>query len=255
MKIRDLLLREMFATDGYEEITMLNMSSTMLCEMKKSAISLCYRPLLIALSLVIFSMPAQAGGFTYEPIDPLANGLVQAFGVDQPGNVTGNVDPGDGERIGFILDTNSGELTLVPEVVTLFDLNNDGEGSAIVTGDDGESVCALRDRDGVITTFDPPSIEDGFLTDCSARGRNASGVVSGWERGVNGWVGFIHDPQMGTFEEFLPTAASGILLKIRYTRVPLQAGMASGATKTGPSSSLQSTEIFGPGRAASRITA
>jgi hypothetical protein len=160
----------------------------------------------LTLMLMIYSLPARAGGYTYEPIDPLANGLVQAFGVDQPGNVTGNVDPGDGEHIGFIWDTKSGELTLVPEVMTLFDLNNDGEGSAIVTGDDGESVCALRDRDGVITTFDPPSIQDGLLTDCNARGRNASGVVSGWEVGVNGWVGFIHNPKKGTFEEFLPTA-------------------------------------------------
>ena len=168
----------------------------------------------LTLMLMIYSLPAQAGGYTYETVDPLANGLVQVFGLDQPGNITGNVYAGGDERVGFILDTKSGELTLVPEVRVLFDLNNDGEGAAAVTGDDLESICALRDRDGVITTFDPPSVQDGFLTDCEPRGRNASGVVSGWEIeidengfiGENGWVGFIHDPQMGTFEEFLPTA-------------------------------------------------
>jgi hypothetical protein len=37
----------------------------------------------------------------------------------------------------------------------------------------------------VITTFDPPSVQDGFLTDCEPRGRNASGVVSGWEVEIN----------------------------------------------------------------------
>ena len=149
---------------------------------------------------------AQAAGYTYVTVDPLANGLVQVFGLDQSGNITGNVYAGGDDRVGFILDTKSGELTLVPEVGVIFDLNNDGEGAAAFTGADFESVCALRDRDGVITTFDPPSVQDGFLTDCEPRGRNASGVVSGWEVGVNGWVGFIHDPQMGTFEEFLPTA-------------------------------------------------
>ena len=238
--------------------------------------------LIVTLSLSLgFGINAQAGGYTYETVDPLANGLVQVFGLDQIGNITGNVDPGDGERIGFILDTKGGELTLVPEVRNLFDLNNDGKGAASLTGADGESVCALRDRDGVITTFDPPSVQDGFLTDCEPRGRNASGVVSGWEIeidengfiGENGWVGFIHDPKMGTFEEFLPTApdeqtivgqinargelAGGVMYRSEdqvYPGSP-EGRYASGAIKTDPSSSLQSTEIFSPGHGESRIMA
>jgi hypothetical protein len=191
---------------NHEERDMSELVKNTLNKIGRTVIAFRCLPLLLLPLIVIFSLPAQAGGYTYETVDPLANGLVQVFGLDQTGNITGNIDPGDGERIGFILDTKSGELTLVPEVRVLFDLNNGGLGSAAVTGADFESVCALRDRDGVITTFDPPLVQDGFLTVCEARGRNASGVVSGWEGGVNGWVGFIHDPQMGTFEEFLPTA-------------------------------------------------
>ena len=187
---------------------------TALSKIGKTSITFRRTPLLLMSVMMICSLTAQAGGYTYELIDPFGDGEIQIFGLDQTGNVTGGVNPGDGNRVGFILDSASGELTLVPELTVLFDLNNSGAGAGDVGGLGDTSICAIRDKRGEVTTFNPPSVQAGILTDCDARGRNARGVVSGWEIGfdqnndITGWVGFIHDPKKGTFEEFLPTAGN-----------------------------------------------
>jgi len=163
-----------------------------------------------------YPSPARVGEYTYERIDPLGNGLARVFGLDETGNITGNIDVGDGDIVGFILNTKNGMLTLDPEIQSLWDINNSGAGAGNVIDSYGAQVCALRDKRGVVTTFTPPSSQQDLFTRCSARGRNDSGVVSGWKRenneagrtGENGWVGFIHDPEKATFEEFLPTAAN-----------------------------------------------
>ena len=101
-------------------------------------------------AMMICSLTAQAGGYTYELIDPFGDGDIKIFGLDQTGNITGGVNPGDGNRVGFILDRASGELTLVPELGVLFDLNNSGAGAGDVSGPGNTSICAIRDKDGVV---------------------------------------------------------------------------------------------------------
>ena len=62
-----------------------------------------------------------------------------------------------------------------------------------------------------LSGFPPSWTPDSF---CQARGVNPDGKVSGFEFDENfDWLGFIYDPEYGTYEEFLPspqTIAQGI---------------------------------------------
>jgi len=84
----------------------------------------------------------------------------------------------------------------------------------MVGSDISNGLCTIREKDGTLTYFYPPSWTVNSF--CTGRGVNPDGKVSGFVIGEGEdpvWFGFIYDSEYGTYEEFLPswqTIAHGI---------------------------------------------
>ena len=155
--------------------------------------------------LMIYSSPASAE-YNFQLVIPPGAENASTTGINNAGKVTGYVSDDVGITGSFIYDMNSGEYTTFSDG-TGFDISNSGVMVGAVAG-----VCNIRDKKGNITFFYPPSFGAGSF--CLARGVNSNGKVSGSETDADGgMLGFIYDPEYGTYEEFLPspqTTAQGI---------------------------------------------
>lgn len=158
-------------------------------------------PLFLLSALMICSLPVFAQ-YSFEAINPPGSTGAQVFGVNNAGTVVGvtNDEPG----FSFTYDMKKGKYTTI-DGLSVLGISNSG----VMVGD-VDGVCAIRDKKGNITLFSPPSEEDF----CQARGVTSNGLVNGYVTDEFGfWMGFVHDPKKGTFEEFLPsfqTLAHGI---------------------------------------------
>jgi uncharacterized membrane protein len=131
----------------------------------------------------------------------------QTLGINNAGTVVGTTFDEFEFGYSFTYDMKKGKYTTISNEFGPLEISNSG----VMVGD-VDGVCAIRDKDGTITTFFPPSwTVDSF---CQARGVNPDGKVSGFEIDEFGeWLGFIYDSEYGTYEEFLPspqTFAQGI---------------------------------------------
>jgi hypothetical protein len=160
----------------------------------------------LTLMLMIYISPASAE-YTYQLVIPPGAENAQTLGINNAGTVVGATF-GDSEfGYSFTYDMKKGEYTTISNDFAVIDISNSGVMVGNVNG-----VCAIRDKKGNITPLFPPSwTVDSF---CQARGVNPDGKVSGFEIDVFGeWLGFIYDPEYGTYEEFFPsqqTIAQGI---------------------------------------------
>jgi hypothetical protein len=157
--------------------------------------------------LMIYSSPASAE-YNFQLVIPPGVENASTNGINNAGKVTGFGWDRDGVNgFSFIYDMKSGEYTTTSDDVGVLDISNAG----VMVGD-VDGVCAIRDKKGKITLFNPPSFGAGSF--CQARGVNSNGKVSGIEIDADGgWLGFIYDSKHGTYEEFFPspqTIAQGI---------------------------------------------
>jgi hypothetical protein len=144
---------------------------------------------------MIYSSPASAE-YDFQVVNPPGSEFTQAFGINNAGKVVGGADDGVAP-FRFTYDMKNGEYTTISDEFSSLDISN----SRVIVGD-VDGLCAIRDKMGNITFFAPPS----YVSFCQARGVNSSGKVSGFEIDKDGvWLGFVHDPSQGTFEEFLPS--------------------------------------------------
>ena len=160
----------------------------------------------LTLMLMIYISPASAE-YTYQLIIPPGAENAQTLGINNAGTVVGATFGDSGFGYSFTYDMKKGEYTTISNEFGVIEISNPG----VMVGD-VDGVCAIRDKKGNITPLFPPSwTPDSF---CQARGVNPDGKVSGFEIDEFGdWLGFIYDPEYGTYEEFLPspqTIAQGI---------------------------------------------
>ncbi len=156
--------------------------------------------LLMALMLSIPTVYASTASadYSFEVVSPPGALLTQTFGINNAGKVTGNADDGV-TFFSFEYDMKTGEYTTISEVFGVLDISNSG---VMVGSVDG--ACAIRDKDGSISIFTPPSFGPNSV--CTARGVNSNGKVAGFVIDDGGvWRGFVHDPNKDSFEEFLPS--------------------------------------------------
>jgi uncharacterized membrane protein len=157
--------------------------------------------IVVLLPLALIGGPTYAE-YTYQLVIPPGAENSQTWGINNAGKVVG-VAGDHGAYFTFIYDMKSGEYTDIDTEFWATDISNPG----VMVGAVGDN-CAIRDKQGNITTFFPPSwTVDKF---CNARGVNSNGKVSGVVRdavddefGVR--TGFIYDPEYDTYEEFLPS--------------------------------------------------
>jgi hypothetical protein len=154
-------------------------------------------PLLLLPLMMIFSLPAHAE-YSYQLLAPPGAIFTQTFGINNAGTVTGAADDGV-TYYSFTYDMKNGDSTEIGDEFIVFQISNSG----VMVGSVND-VCAIRDKDGAITTFFPPSYT--VDSSCQARGVNPDGKVSGFVQDEYGnTVGFIYDSEYGTYEEFLPS--------------------------------------------------
>ena len=169
-------------------------------EMKKQITTLIRNVALALPVLIMYSSPATAE-YDFEVVNFPGSIFSNAFGINNAGKVVGNADDGV-TSFSFMYDMKSGEYTTISETFGVLEISNSG----VMVGD-VDGVCAIRDKNGNITTFAPPTFSlDPDNSFCQARGVNSNGKVSGFEvDAIGGWIGFIYDSQHGTYEEFLPS--------------------------------------------------
>ena len=156
----------------------------------------------VLLPLALIGGPAYAE-YTYQLVIPPGAENSQTWGINNAGKVTGiTFDDDYVFSYRFIYDMKSGEYRDIG-IEFVGEISNSGVMVGRV-----DNVCAIRDKQGNITTFFPPSwTVDKF---CNARGVNSNGKVSGVVRDAEDdefgvWTGFIYDPEYDTYEEFLPS--------------------------------------------------
>jgi hypothetical protein len=159
---------------------------------------------------MICSLPAYAE-YTYQLVIPPGAPNANLFGINNAGKAVGAAFDDFGYYLySFEYDMKRGVYTAISDEFDAIGISSNG----VMTGSGGDflNVCAIRDKDGTLTFFYPPSwTPDSF---CQGRSVNPDGKFSGLnfdEFGI--WTGFIYDPEYGTFEEFLPslqTIAHGI---------------------------------------------
>ena len=167
-------------------------------EFGKPSITLRCTSLLLLPVMLVCSLPAHAE-YSFQLVIPPGAENAQALGINNAGTVVGGTYDEVGVGYSFSYDMKKGEYTTISNEFGLLEISNSG----VMVGD-VDGVCAIRDKDGTITTFFPPSWNvDSF---CQARGVNPDGKVSGFEIDEFGdWLGFIYDSEYGTYEEFLPS--------------------------------------------------
>ena len=173
--------------------------------------------LLIAstLMLVVYASPAYAE-YSYQLVIPPGAQYASLFGINNASKAVGRVSDDSGFLYSFEYDMKSGVYTNLEDGFDAVGISNSG----VMVGSSADGICTIRDKDGTLTTFFPPShTPDTF---CTGRAVNPDGKVSGLEIDDNGtpsdptddvWLGFIYDSEYGTYEEFLPspqTIAQGI---------------------------------------------
>lgn len=155
--------------------------------------------------LMIGSSPASAQ-YNYQVISPPGALFASAWGINNAGMVSGQAFDGVTDS-SFIYDMKRDDYTTIDDGFLVQGISNNG----VTVGDVG-GVCAIRDKQGNITEFLPPSSGAGSI--CIAREVNSNDKVSGFLiEGPGEWLGFIYDSRHGTYEEFLPsfqTIAQGI---------------------------------------------
>ena len=158
--------------------------------------------IVVLLPLALIVGPAYAE-YSYQIVSFPGAVATYANGINSAGKVVGGAADGVGPMFSFIYDMKNGEYTDIGTEFFAGGINNPG---VMVGGVYG--VCAIRDKQGNITTFSPPSSTPD--SSCSTGGVNSNGKVSGSviyaeddEFGV--WTGFIYDPEYDTYEEFLPS--------------------------------------------------
>jgi uncharacterized membrane protein len=152
--------------------------------------------------LMIYISPASAQ-YSYELVIPPDAENAALFGINKAGKVVGRTFDSEFEY-SFEYDMKKGLYMPISEEFKVRGINNAG----VMVGD-VEGDCAIRDKDGTITTFSPTSY-DYY---CEARGVNGDGKVSGFEIDDGVWSGFIYDSEYDTSETFLSsrqTFAQGI---------------------------------------------
>jgi len=171
----------------------------------------CIPPLLLTM-LMLCALPAHAQ-YSFQKVSFPGAIFDQVFGINNSGKVVGLTLTDDGADIfGFVYDMKRDEYTPIPELRAVLGISHSGVMAGTVLDGAGVSVCVSRDRKGVVTPFFPPVASADPATSCISRGINATGKVSGYERGATGFIGFVHDPKKGTFEEFLPTAPNELTI-------------------------------------------
>lgn len=165
-------------------------------------------PLLLCVGLIApFSAHAE---YSFQLINPPGSGYTQVFGINNAGKVVGNDAFNDDS---FIYDMKKGEYTYIDDTLvdgdfSALEISNNGVIVGSVFNESGnQNLCAIRDKDGTITTFSPPTFSvNPEASSCQARGVNPDGKISGFQIDEFGeWSGFIYDPEYETFEEFLPS--------------------------------------------------
>jgi len=128
---------------------------------------------------------------------------LEVFGMNNLGQIGGGLahgDPGheNHEHTAFLFNSNTGEVTVLPEVGVVMGINDSGTvvGTLQNGDEDSPSACMIRDVLGGITTFTLPSIP-GTYTSCHTRGISNTGKVTGYAMGDAGMTGFLYDPESG----------------------------------------------------------
>jgi len=150
--------------------------------------------------LMIYSSPAIAE-YDFQVVNFPGSVFTNLFGINNAGKAVGNADDGV-SGFSYMYDMKSGEYTTISDEIGVLEISNSG----VIVGD-VDGVCAIRDKNGNITTFAPPTFSlDPDNSFCQARGVNSNGKVSGFEvDAIGGFIGFIYDSKHGTYEEFLPS--------------------------------------------------
>ena len=157
--------------------------------------------IVVLLPLALIGGPAYAE-YSYQVFSFPGADSTYFNGINNAGKVIGGAGDG-GASFAFIYDMKSGEYTDIDTEFFASEISNPGVMVGRV-----DNVCAMRDRQGKIITFSPPSwTVDKF---CHAGGVNSNGKVSGVVRDAEDdefgvWTGFIYDPGYDTYEEFLPS--------------------------------------------------
>jgi hypothetical protein len=161
------------------------------------------------LMLMIYISPASAE-YSYQLVIPPGAENANLFGINNAGKVVGGVYDDFEFLYSFEYDMKKGVYTTISEEFDAIEISNPG---VMVGSDLTNDLCTIREKDGTLTYFYPPSWTVNSF--CTGRGVNPDGKVSGFVVDEFGdwFVGFIYDSEYGTFEEFLPswqTIAHGI---------------------------------------------
>jgi hypothetical protein len=163
----------------------------------------------LPLMLMIYISPASAE-YSYQLVIPPGAENSTLFGINNSGKAVGNALDADFNFLGsFEYDMKKGVYTSLGETFDSIGINNPG---VMVGTDFSNGLCTIRDKDGTLTYFYPPSWTVNSF--CTGRGVNPDGKISGFLIDeFDNFLGFIYDSEYGTYEEFLPswqTIAHGI---------------------------------------------
>lgn len=169
---------------------------------------------LLALGTVC-ALPAEAA-YKYTSIDYPGALCTQVLGINNSGEVVGaaSVSTTDctGPTFGFVYNFKNGLFTPLPTVPGALSTNALGinaQGTIVGSAGDGLNNSAFILHKGAFTLFRQPGWPFS-----EARAISATGLVSGYSTDNAGnYVGFIYDPEHGTFINVLPspfTIAQGI---------------------------------------------
>lgn len=159
-----------------------------------------------ALPMLMMGSSVASAEYSFEIVAPPGGLFPAAFGINNAGAVVGQDFDGTSD-FSFVYDMKRGEYTRIDSGFYVYGISNNG----VMVGEVG-NVCVIRDKEGNITEFYPPSFGAGSV--CIARAVSANDQVTGFLiDDVGGFLGFIYDSRHGTYEEFLPsfrTIAQGI---------------------------------------------
>jgi len=160
------------------------------------------------LMLMVYTSPAYAE-YTYQLVSPPDAQYAYLMSINNANKVVGGVYDDFDFLYSFEYDMKKGVYTILEEGFDAIGISNPG---VMVGSDYSNGLCTIREKDGTLTYFYPPSWTVDYF--CTGRGVNPDGKVSGFLAGDFGpFIGFIYDPEYDSFVEFLPswqTIAHGI---------------------------------------------
>ncbi len=174
-------------------------------------------PAFLMLLGIAGAIPAQAA-YRYTVLDYPGAVRTQVFGMTKDGQLVGCgfVDEFGGPGIPFVYNQKKRVFTVLPNVIGAFQtcpLGINKFGVVVGAAGDGINDQGFILDKGAFTLFSHP----GYVSTV-ARGIGSSGLVTGYSIDANGiFAGFIYDPAVGSFIDFLPSSRLTIAQGINST--------------------------------------